>query len=415
MLRARAQDIETGRLIVSALSTDPAIPLNNARIRIYQSETNLILRELWTNSVGQTEPFELGAPPIEYSQTTSGARPYSTYRLQADAAGFQSVVIDGVQILPESTALQNVQLQTEKEEPVTQTLSIEDHTLWGNFPPKIEEPSVKPLPDAGGYIVLPEPVIPEYIVVHLGKPTDSAAQNVWVPFRDYVKNVASSEIYSTWPQNAIRANVLAILSFALNRVYTEWYRGKGFSFTITNSTAFDQAFVLGRNIFQEISVIVDQIFTTYVTKPGIRQPLLTQFCDGNKAQCPNGMEQWGSKYLADQGYDSLSILRNYYGSNIYLKQAEKVSGVPMSFPGTTLQIGSTGKDVRVIQDQLNSISNKFPLIPKLKVDGIYGEQTASAVKTFQEIFHLPVTGVVDFATWYAISNIYVGVTQLAEL
>jgi len=285
----------------------------------------------------------------------------------------------------------------------------------GDFPPKIPEDEVKPLPESGGFVVLPEPVIPEFVIVHQGVPSDNSAQNVWVPFKDYIKNVASCEIYSTWPDASIRANVLAILSFTLNRVYTEWYRGKGYDFTITNSTAFDQAFTYGRNIFQEIATVVDEIFTTFITRPGIRQPLLTQYCDGSRVQCPNMMSQWGSKNRADEGYDAIGILRYYYGQDIFLMQAEKVSGVPMSYPGTALQTGSTGPSVRMIQEQLNAISNNYPAINKIRVDGVFGEQTRTAVETFQKIFNLPQTGIVDFGTWYQISNIYVAVTKIAEL
>ncbi|MPM51618.1 hypothetical protein SDC9_98368 [bioreactor metagenome] len=200
----------------------------------------------------------------------------------------------------------------------------------------------------------------------------------------------------------------------MNRVYTEWYRGKGYDFTITNSTAYDLMFVYGRNYYYNIQNIVDDLFTTYVTKPGIRQPLFTQFCDGSRVTC-DGLEQWGSKSMGDQGKDALTILRSYYGSNVYLKQADKVQGVPISYPGEALRIGSSGMDVRTIQTQLNSISDNYPMIPKIKVDGIYGPKTANAVKTFQKIFYLPATGVVDFATWYKISNIYVAVNRLSEL
>lgn len=200
-----------------------------------------------------------------------------------------------------------------------------------------------------------------------------------------IKNVASCEIYSTWPKESIKANVLAIISFTLNRVYTEWYRGKGYDFTITNNTAYDHAFTYGRNIFEEISIVVDEVFSTYITKPCIKQPLFTQYCDGRRVQCQKGMHQWGSKDLGDRGYLAIDILKNYYGYDIYYEAAEKSEGVP------------------------------YPKIQKLRTDGVYGEQTKEAVHTFQEIFHLPVTGIVDFATWYQISNIYVAVTKLSEL
>ncbi|MHC1724039.1 MAG: peptidoglycan-binding protein [Aminipila sp.] len=409
------QLIDQGQLQINVAKEDQEVPLSNVKIEVLRKYDSTLVEELYTDSSGQTETVNLGAPPLEFSLTPETGKPYSEYDLTVSAEGFETVDIQGVQILPQSKALQSVRLKPlEQTETATQTIPIEEHTLWGIYPPKIPEAEVKPLPDAGGFIVLPAPVIPEFVVVHLGVPEDTSAGNVWVGFKDYVKNVASSEIYSTWPRETIEANVLAILSFVLNRVYTEWYRGKGYNFTITNSTAYDQAFVNGRNVFQEISTIVDEVFTTYITKPEIRQPLFTQFCDGVRTQCERGLTQWGSKDLGDQGYDSLSILRSFYGYDIYLQQAERVEGVPMSFPGTALTIGSTGPAVRTVQEQLNAISNNYPAINKLKVDGVYGQSTADAVKTFQQIFNMPVTGVVDFATWYRISGIYVAVTKIAE-
>lgn len=409
------QLIDQGQLQVSVAIEEQAMPISNVKIEVLRKYDSTMVEELYTDSSGQTETVNLGAPPLEFSLNPETGKPYSEYDLTISAEGFETVEIQGVQILPQSKALQPVRLKPlEQTNAATQTIPIEEHTLWGIFPPKIPEAEVKPLPDAGGFIVLPAPVVPEFVVVHLGVPADTTVGDVWIPFKDYVKNVASSEIYSTWPRESIKSNVLAILSFVLNRVYTEWYRGKGYNFTITNSTAYDQAFVNGRNVFEEISNVVDEIFTTYITRPEIRQPLFTQFCDGVRTQCPKGMTQWGSKDLGDQGYDSLSILRSFYGYDIFLQQAEKVEGVPMSYPGTPLTIGSTGPAVRTIQEQLNAISNNYPAISKVKVDGVYGQSTADAVKTFQQIFNMPVTGVVDFATWYRISGIYVAVTRIAE-
>ncbi len=282
----------------------------------------------------------------------------------------------------------------------------------GDYPPKIPEMEIKPVPIPSNQVVLPQPVVPSIIVVHGGRPEDNTAPNYQVAFKDYIKNVASSEIYATWPRETLKANILAILSFTLNRVYTEWYRGKGYDFTITNSTAFDQAFTFGRNIFQEISDVVDEIFTTYISRPNIIQPLFTQYCDGKDINRDGWLSQWGSKDLGEWGYNALQILKNYYGYDIILKQAEKVEGVPMSFQGV-LKIGSTGEAVRTIQHQLNVISNNYPLIPKLIEDGVYGQRTAEAVKIFQQIFKLPANGEVNFPTWYSISDIFVAVSKLA--
>ena len=236
-----------------------------------------------------------------------------------------------------------------------------------------------------------------------------------MPFTDYIKNVASSEIYATWPQNTIIANVLAILSFTLNRVYTEWYRSKGYDFTITSSTAYDHAFVPGRNYFESISEVVDTIFTNYLSRPLVRQPILTQYCDGRRVSCPNWMRQWESKDLGEQGLEPIEIIRFFYGEDMYINAAEQISGIPSSWPGAPLDIGSSGPKVLQLQEQLNRIARNYPAIPTIAEDGIYGPATAEAVRTFQRIFDLPQTGITDYRTWYKISAIYVGVSRIAEL
>lgn len=296
----------------------------------------------------------------------------------------------------------------------TENIVVPPNTLWGDFPPKIPEEEVKPVNESGE-IVLSRVVIPEYVIVHDGPPTDTRAQDYYVRYRDYIKNVASSEIYSTWPDATLRANILAIMSFALNRVYTEWYRGKGYDFTITSSTAYDQKWSFGRTIFSNISRIVDEIFNHYLSRPNVQQPILTQYCDGKNVSCSGWMTQWGSKYLGDQGYSPIEILRYYYGSSMYINSAEEIAGIPSSWPGTDLAVGSSGTKVRQIQQQLARISQAYPAIPIITADGIFGERTREAVEAFQRIFDLPVSGVVDFPTWYKISQIYVGVTRIAEL
>lgn len=233
--------------------------------------------------------------------------------------------------------------------------------------------------------------------------------------RDYIKNVASCEIYSTWPESAIVANILAIMSFTLNRVFTEWYRNKGYDFTITSSTAFDHKWINGKTLYDTISYTVDQIFANYLSRPNVLQPILTQYCDGKRVTCPNWMSQWGSKNLGDSGYSAIEILRYYYGDNMYINTATAISGIPSSWPGSDLAIGVTGEKVRQLQTQLNRIAQNYPLIPTITVDGIYGNNTANAVRVFQGIFGLPQTGVVDYPTWYRISDIYVGVSKIAEL
>ena len=198
-------------------------------------------------------------------------------------------------------------------------------------------------------------------------------------------------------------------------LYVSTYRNKGYSFTITSSTAFDHKWIPNRNIFESISEVVDEVFASYLSRPNVRQPILTQYCDGQRVSCPNWLSQWGSKYLGDQNYTPVEILRYYYGDDMYITSAEEISGIPASWPGETLDIGSRGQKVEQLQEQLNAISNNYPLIPKIRVDGIYGEETQRAVEIFQDIFGLPETGEVDYRTWYKVQEIYVGVTRIAEL
>ena len=257
------------------------------------------------------------------------------------------------------------------------------------------------------------PYIPQRITVHLGSPASNAA-NVTVPFVDYVKNVASSEIYPTWEESALRANILAITSFALNRVYTEFYRSRGYDFDITSSTAIDQAFVNGRSYFDSISRLVDELFNDYLRRPGFVEPLAAKFCNGTTVTC-EGLSQWGSQNLAKQGLNSTQILRNYYG-NVETVTNAPIRGITSSYPGTPLRRGSTGPNVVVIQVELNRISQSYPAIPKIpEVDGIFGSRTESSVRAFQEIFDLTPDGIVGPATWYALVRLYTAVTNLSEL
>lgn len=259
-----------------------------------------------------------------------------------------------------------------------------------------------------------QPFIPQTIIVHLGTP-DSNAENVTVSFPDYVKNVASSEIYPTWPENSLRANIYAITTFALNRIYTEWYPSRGYNFDITSSTSFDQKFINGREIFQNISRLADELFTDYVRRQGSIEPLFTQFCNGTTVTC-DGLSQWGTVGLANQGYTPYEILQYYYGDDINIIQDAEVMTNTPSYPGVELRQGIFGNDVRTIQVQLNRISRNFPAIPKISsVDGAFGEQTEEAVKEFQKVFDLPQTGIVNKATWYKIAYIFTSVKRLAEL
>lgn len=425
-----------GRLKVQCFIRDTYIPVDNTTIRIRPSSGGPSAREivLSTDSMGESEIIELEAPPLEYSQQPTEQVPYSTYDIRVEREGFQSILINRCQVFPDELAIQecnlirssgiltrteniNVPPNISNVPPGTanEIINIGPNTLNGNYPAKIPEDEDKPLPPPTSGVVLPYPVVPEFIVVHAGGPNNTAAPNYNVLYKDYIKNVASSEIYSTWPENTIRSNVYAIISFTLNRIYTEWYRGKGKNFDITNSTAYDHAFTYGRNIFESISAVVDDIFATYIRRIGRKQPLLAQYCDGKNVSCPGWMTQWGSKYLGDQGRTPYEILKNFYGNDIELVTAEQVKGTPKSYPGYNLTISSSGPEVRSVQEFLNRIAQNYPLIPKVAQDGIFGPKTAEAVKVFQGVFNLPKTGIVDYATWYKISDIYVGVTRIAEL
>ena len=416
-IRAMQEATDKGELQINVTSTAGGRPIADARISIsYTGVPESTLERVGTDSSGQTEVLELDAPPEEWSLDPNNERqPYSEYTLDVSAPGFEPVSIAGAEILANVRAIQNVRMRPsdvgrEEEE----VFVIPAHTLYGEYPPKIAEDEIKPTNESGE-IVLSRVVVPEYIVVHDGSPRDTTATNHYVKYKDYIKNVASSEIYATWPENSIRANVLAIMSFTLNRVYTEWYRNRGYDFTITSSTAFDQKWIPERNVYDTISVIVDELFANYLSRPNVRQPILTQYCDGRRVTCPNWMTQWGAKELGDQGYSAIEILRYFYGDDMYTNTAQEISGIPASWPGYTLEQGSSGEKVRQMQEELNVIAGAYPALPKITADGIYGSATENAVREFQSVFGLPVTGTVDYRTWYKISEIYVGVSRIAEL
>lgn len=406
-----------GYLQVDVVNEENNFPVTDAVVTVQEpGEGGRILEELPTDQSGQTEQLELAAPDMALSlESQNTIRPYSVYNLKISAPGYEDAEITGTEILPGVTAIQPVRLRPVKvSASETETVRIPGHTLYETYPPKIAETEVKPVRESGE-IVLSRVVVPQTVVVHDGVPTDRSAKDYYVPYRDYIKNVASSEIYATWPQSSIVANVLAIMSFTLNRVYTEWYRNQGYDFTITSSTAFDHKWIYGRDIFDTISVVVDDIFDSYLSRPDVKQPILTQYCDGKKVSCPGWMTQWGSCALGEQGYSPMEILRNFYGSDLYINTAEQISGIPASYPGTELSTVSRGDKVRQLQEQLDAIATVYTAVPSLTLDGIYGPATERSVKAFQSIFGLPQTGTVDFATWYKISHIYVAITRIAEL
>lgn len=413
---AQEEQPDKGRLQIQIISERQEIPVKGAVVEVsYTGLPEDTLEEVTTDGNGRTDTLELGTPPVEYSlDPASETQPYAEYTLRVSAAGFETATVTGIQLLSGQTSLQNIRLRPLEPFQTPDVIVIPAHTLYGDYPPKIAEEEIKPITQTGE-IVLDRVVLPEFVVVHDGTPQDTTAGDYYVRYRDYIKNVASSEIYATWPRASIIANVLAIQSFTLNRVYTEWYRNKGYNFTITSSTAFDQKWINGRNYYESISQAVDEVFDSYLSRPNVRQPILTQYCDGERTRCPGWMTQWGSKELGEKGYDAIEILRYFYGDDMYINFAEEVSGIPSSYPGYPLDIGSVGEDVAKIQEQLNRISDNFPLIPKIAADGIFGERTQNAVKVFQSVFGLTQDGIVGSRTWYKIQEIYVAVTRMAEL
>ena len=406
-------DTFQGNLQVNVTVEGGLIPIENANITIYDTgNPDRVVEQTTTNSSGQTEFIPLSAPNPEYSLEITEEQPYSEYNLRVDAEGYEPFFVSAMQILAGINSLQQIPMRPLAVNRRPDRAVIPPHTLFYDYPPKIPEPEIKQIEDDGS-IVLSRVVTPEYVIVHDGPPSDNSANNYYVTYKDYIKNVASSEIYATWPESTIYANILAIMSFTMNRVFTEYYRGRGYDFTITSSTAYDQKWMKDRNIYENIDYIVDSIFNNYLSRPGIKQPILTSYCDGNRVTC-SGLSQWGSKSLGDAGYSAIDIIHYYYGDDMFINTAEAISGVPSSWPGENLDVGSSGQKVRQLQEQLNRIARNYPLIPTVTADGVYGPATAESIRVFQQVFDLPQTGIADFATWYRISDIYVGVSRIAE-
>ena len=423
-----------GYLTVEVTAADKSIPIQNARVYVrtagfhpvadssgqFSSDGNVSSTYynyiLSTNSSGLTPQIKIDAPDAADSTNKNSSQvPYAVADVYVDAPGYFPVRVERVQIFAGNESHLPVSVI-----PITPDFSdiyggVVDYTI----PPNqllIPDVRVQQGPDENGVMpfVTEEIYIPENVVVHLGAPS-SNAENITVPFTDYIKNVASSEIYPTWPEDSLRANIYAIISLTLNRIFTEWYPSQGYNFDITSSTGYDQAFVPGRNIFENISRIVDEIFNSYVSKQGNVNPLFTQFCDGRRVQC-EGMSQWGTVELAEQGYTPIQILRYYYGDDIEINTATDVRNVSGSYPGAPLSVGDSGDDVRNIQNQLMRIRRNYPAITLIpSINGVFGASTDAAVRDFQEIFGLKVDGIVGKATWYLISFIFSAVTKLAEV
>ena len=399
-----------GYLITQTRTASDAVPLEGISIRILDDEERGIY-ELMTNESGETPLVSLETIDASLSQDPYyPGQPFVSYDVLAQAEGFQPIYISGIPIYEGETAIlpiTMIPMQEVQRNIETARITIEKPAVSRPEVRYQQEPVEEPR-------ILRQVVIPRVITVHLGSPS-SYASNIQVPFTDYIKNVASSEIYPTWPNAALRANIYAIITFALNRIYTEWYRSHGYSFDITNSTAYDQAYVYGGPVYESISRIVDEIFNEYVRRQGQIAPFFTSFCNGTTVTC-TGLSQWGTVSLANQGLTPLQILRSYYPNDIEVAQASAITDVLTSYPGTPLRVGSTGLDVQTIQTYLNRIRKNYPAIPVITdEEGVFGSSTNAAVRKFQSVFNLGIDGIVGKATWYKISEIYTAVTRLAEL
>lgn len=402
-----------GYLTMQARTAHEALPLQGVRVSVLDDEQNRIY-ELVTDENGETRRVALETMDKRYSQDENFAgTPFVTYNVYAQADGFEPVSVTSIPIFDGESAhlpLVLVPMQGMQREQVQTEIMVGAPAVSMEG---AREPE-GPVENGEAGQVLRQVAIPNPITVHLGTPNESAS-NVQVSFPDYVKNVASSEIYPTWPESALRANIYAIITFALNRVFTEWYRAQGYPFDITNSTAYDQYFIYGRPIYDSINRIVDQIFNEYVRRQGQEAPYFTSYCNGSTSTC-RGLSQWGTVTLANQGYTPIQILRYYYPNDIEIAQTNIITNMLTSYPGTLLRVGSTGLDVQTIQNYLRRIRQNYPAIPAITdAAGTFGDSTRAAVVKFQNIFGLTPDGIVGKATWYKLSSLYTAVTRLAEL
>lgn len=414
----------TGNLIVVLRTATGALPINSGSITVTNMQNETVFYEFLTavnSGISRTATLEAPPKSISLDSDIGTALPYSLYNVIIRAEGSFKTEIDGVQLFDGIDTHLPIQLiplpegVTDPDDEKTIVIRIPEHILRTDGPSSGVAPTLsqKAASDAIPAIIIGEGVyIPETITVHLGAPEEDA-QNVTLPFIDYIKNVASSEIYPTWPRQSLEANITAQISLALNRIYTEWYRSRGYDFDITNSTAFDQAFVYGRNIFDETSEVVDEIFNRYIVRPNTVSPLFASYCNGTTSTCA-GLSQWGTVALANDGQTSEDILGFYYG-DINIAETNDIRTPEESYPGTPLTLGAQGEDVRIIQEQLNRIAINFPQLPLIAVNSVYDSGTQETVNEFQRLFVLPISGSVDRATWYRISQIYTSVKRLGEL
>ncbi len=404
----------TGYLKVEVTAADSGFPVEGATVYIRNSGSDQNLFVLSTNSSGRTSVVELFAPSKELSlDPDNKQQPYSAYDVVVEYEKYFTFEVLATQVFEGITAILPVNLpplpinMSRQGGQMTYEIPALDVNQCSRTGPAPEENQPTP-------IILDRIVIPENITVHIGRPTEQG-ENVTVSYVDYIKNVCCSEIYPTWPEDALVANIYCQMSLVLNRVFTEWYRGRGYPFDITNSTSFDQYFVPNRSIHENVSQIVDRIFDIHMRKFDFQEPFYAEYCNGTTATCP-GLKQWGTVTLAEEGLSPIEILRYYYGEGINLYTADFIEGIPSSYPGSPLKFGSQGSDVIVIQQQITRIQQNYPAIPIIgAIDGIFGANTEAAVKSFQSIFDLEADGIVGKATWYKISYIFASVKKLAEL
>ena len=401
-----------GYLIVETRTNFETLPVADARVKI--TDTNgFVIYELTTDTNGKTKQVSLETVDRQYSLDPNyQGHPYVSYNMRVEAAGYETISVNGIHIFDGETAVQPVTMlpmPNNEDYPVTFHVNIGEHAVEMDTERHQEgfTPTIEPR-------IMRHVIIPDSITVHLGRP-DSSAQNVRVPFIDYIKNVASNEIYATWPESALRANIYVIITFALNRIFTEWYRSRGYQFDITNNTAFDQYFVYGGTTYASINRIVGEIFNQYVRRAGQFAPFFTSFCNGTTATC-GGLSQWGTVSLANSGLTPIQILRHYYPRDVEIVESNIFTGITESYPGSPLRLGDRGLDVQIMQKYLNRIRRNYPAIPTISSEnGVFGQDTANAVRTFQSIFGLPQDGIIGRDTWFKISYIFVAVSRLAEL
>ena len=399
----------TGTLRIQTFAARQSAPVEGVTVAVQGDGFTL---HCITDATGSAADIPIEAPACALSlDEDNTTRPYAIVSLTAAKPGYRTVRIEGIQIFAGQVTLAQPQMLPDTEEGrdiPNAPIVIPPHALFAGSGGSGPQPAQHCTPR-----VLDQVVIPKNITVHLGKPA-AAARNVTVSFRDYIANVASSEVYPTWPEQALRANIHCQISLALNRIYTEWYPSKGYAFNITNSTSYDQYYVHGRTVFEVMVRITDDIFNTYLRKSGTVNPYYSEYCDGKSVTCP-GLKQWGTVTLANNGRSALQILRYYYGSSIEIVRTKNIRSIPQSYPGTPLRQGSRGTAVFTLQRQLNRIAKDYPFLGKLTVDGVFGSRMAATVRAFQKQFNLTADGVVGRQTWYKISYIYVSVKDLAEL